>query len=77
MRNLRTALKTRPSTMADYDRQPPPLRAWLAGAVLPWSARSASRIWLRALRETGCPSAALSRLQAAEARSLQRDRFTG
>jgi hypothetical protein len=59
--------------MAAYDRLPPPLRLWLAGAALPWSAASVLRLWHRALRETGCPNLALGRLTAAEGRTLARE----
>lgn len=63
--------KTNP--MSVHDRLPPELRIWLAGAALPWSATSALRIWHRALRESGCPKAALDRLHRAEAKTLARD----
>lgn len=63
--------KTNP--MAAYDRLPPDLRSWLAGAALPWSAASVLRIWQRALQETGCPQAARTRLSHAEAKTLARD----
>ena len=59
--------------MAAYDRLPPDLRSWLAGAALPWSAASVLRVWRRALDETGCPKAALNRLQRAEAKTLARE----
>lgn len=59
--------------MAAFDRLPPPLRRWLANAALPWSARSALRLWQRALAETGCERRATARLDAAEARLLARD----
>jgi hypothetical protein len=75
MRNLRTTLKTRSATMADFDRLPPQLRAWLAGALLPWSTRAARKIWQRALTETRSEAAALARLHAAEARTLARERI--
>ena len=48
--------------MSAYDRLPPDLRTWLAGAALPWSAASVLRIWQRALKETGCTKAARDRL---------------
>ncbi|WP_294978179.1 DUF6525 family protein [Tabrizicola sp.] len=54
--------------MSVHDRLPPELRIWLAGAALPWSATSALRIWHRALRESGCPKAALDRLHRARQR---------
>ena len=59
--------------MAEHDRLPAPLRAWLAQAALPWSAQSAARLWQRALHETRCPDAALARLQSAEAKTLARE----
>lgn len=63
--------KTNP--MAAHDRLPPDLRAWAAAAALPWSATSLLHIWQRALRETGCPKAAITRLTSAEARTLAKD----
>ncbi|MFC2969079.1 DUF6525 family protein [Acidimangrovimonas pyrenivorans] len=61
--------------MAAYDRLPPPLRAWLAQAVLPWSARSASRAWASALRRAdGDPDRARVLLTEAETRQLARAR---
>lgn len=63
--------------MAAYDACPPPLRAWLAGAALPWSVRSARRIFARALSETGSEAAALARLAAVERGTLARARRDG
>lgn len=63
--------KTNPMTA--YDRLPPDLLSWLAGAALPWSAASVLRIWQQALRETGCPKTAQARLTRAEAKTLARD----
>ena len=60
--------------MAAHDRLPPELRAWLIHATLPWSAKSALRLWTRALRKTGCPVAAQATLTAAEAHSLALER---
>ncbi|MBK5928417.1 hypothetical protein CCR87_13925 [Rhodobaculum claviforme] len=59
--------------MRAFDRLPPDLRAWLHGAALPWSPRSALRLWRRALADTGDPAAARARMDAAEARTLARD----
>ncbi|MCU0899592.1 MAG: DUF6525 family protein [Cypionkella sp.] len=59
--------------MTEHDRLPAPLRIWAAQAALPWSARSLRRLWTRALRETGCPKAALSRLSRAERATLNRE----
>ncbi|MFD2175815.1 DUF6525 family protein [Rhodobacter lacus] len=63
--------------MAAHDRLPAPARAWVAQAVLPWSAASVARIWARAMAETGCERAALARLVAAEARTLARETRCG
>ncbi|MDF2141327.1 DUF6525 family protein [Paenirhodobacter sp. CAU 1674] len=75
-RNLATRLptRTRAAPMAAFDRLPAPARAWVAQAVLPWSAASVGRIWTRALRETGSEAAAVARLAAAEAATLARER---
>lgn len=59
--------------MRDHDSLPPELRRWASEAALPWSARSLRRLWARALRQTGCQSTALKRLDAAEARALERE----
>lgn len=59
--------------MDDHDRLPPALRLWVAHAALPWSASSVRRLWTRALAETGCPQAALARLDRAEAATLARE----
>ncbi len=63
----------RADPMAAYDRLPPDLRLWLAGAALPWSAASVLRLWDRALRDTGCAKAARDRLARAEAKTLARE----
>lgn len=39
--------------LAEFDRLPAPLRQWLAEAAMPWSPRSALRIWRRVLRRCG------------------------
>ena len=60
--------------MEEYDSLPAPLRGWLAQAALPWSARSARRLWRRAVTRSGGDIAqALARLDAAEARHLARE----
>ncbi|WP_267960358.1 DUF6525 family protein [Rhodovulum sulfidophilum] len=59
--------------MAAHDRLPAPARAWVARAVLPWSATSVARIWTRAMAETGSEAAALDRLAAAERATLARE----
>jgi hypothetical protein len=75
-RDVRTNLRRRRrevDPMAEYDRLPPPVRAWLAGARLPWSPRSAARAFATALRETRDPQAALAALDALESRRLAHD----
>ena len=75
MPNTVTRLKRRTTPMQDFDRLPADLRAWLHRAALPWSARSALRLWQDALaRSGGDRAAALARLERAEARSLGRER---
>ena len=78
-RNLATRLRCRSVSdpMARYDRLPPGLRRWLAGAALPWSPHSALKLWKRAERaHPGDPAAVLARLDQAEARLLARDPLT-
>jgi hypothetical protein len=75
-RNLATGLrcrKRRAAPMAAYDAAPPPLRRWLAQALLPWSVDSARRLWRDGLRATGDEAAALARLSAREAALVARD----
>jgi hypothetical protein len=61
------------NAMTAHDGLPEPLRQWAAQAALPWSAASLRKLWFRALRETGCPDAALARLTAAERAALRRE----
>lgn len=71
-----TSLRVKPRTrnpMLDYDRLPPELRAWLAGAALPWRPASAQKVFARAMARTGDPQRALAQLDAAEARLVARD----
>ena len=74
-KNLVTRLRRRGRSdpMGAHDRLPARARAWVAQAALPWSAASVSKIWARALRETGCEEAAIARLNMAEAKMLARD----
>jgi hypothetical protein len=59
--------------MRDHDALPAPLRQWATQAALPWSARSLRRAWVKSLAATGCPNAALARLQRAEVATLARE----
>lgn len=75
-RNLATSLRRRrcPHPMMYYDRLPAELRLWLAGAALPWSPRSALKLWQRFERECRGDAVAMRRrLDQAEARMLARD----
>lgn len=80
--NLASALsrrrKARPARdpMVEFDSLPADLRRWLAGAILPWSPRSAHRAYLRALSELRAPKAALARLDAIQTARLAQDRLT-
>lgn len=77
-RNLgATSLKRRRRSvdpMAAYDSLPPVLRQWLSEAALPWSPTSCRRIWQAARAKGEDEAAALARLEAAERRTLARDR---
>ncbi|MEO1154762.1 MAG: DUF6525 family protein [Pseudomonadota bacterium] len=57
--------------MREFDRLPPPLRAWLAHAVLPWRPRSALRAYYRALAQSGAPAEALAELDRLQAARLE------
>jgi len=57
--------------MAAHDALPAPLRLWLKGAVLPWSAPR--RVWEREVRRSGVEGA-LRRLEEVEAATLARER---
>jgi Family of unknown function (DUF6525) len=75
-RNLATSLRTRNRgcPMQSYDRLPELLRKWLSNAALPWSPPSVLALWKRAIKDAhGDREAALSRLNATEAKMLARD----
>lgn len=69
-----TGLKARGGgdAMRAYDALPLPLRRWMAGAALPWSAASCRRIWQRAIARGESVEAILSRLDRAERATLAR-----
>lgn len=75
--NLRSSLKRsgrRAEPMTAYDRLPEELRSWLAQAALPWSTRSALRLWHRALRScNGDAEAARQELSRIERANLRKD----
>lgn len=63
--------KRRPhDPMRSYDALPPPLRAWLAKAALPWSPASVRRLWKRAKAQGHVTHTALQILSRAEERTL-------
>ncbi|MGR3485055.1 MAG: DUF6525 family protein [Paracoccaceae bacterium] len=76
-RNLSTRLAARHRArdpMRAFDALPPELRAWMHEAALPWSPRSARRIWERAVGQGLDAQAAREVLARAEARTLARER---
>lgn len=75
-RNLNTSLRRRQQAdpMREFDALPSVLRRWLNEAQLPWSPRSARRVWVRALaRHGGDAAAAIASLDRAERKTLSRD----
>nr|WP_221385013.1 DUF6525 family protein [Sulfitobacter undariae] len=75
--NARTSLprsRRAVNPMAMYDRLPTDLRVWLRQAVLPWSPRSALRVWRSALEKHGNdPIAAQAYLGQLEQKMLKQD----
>lgn len=54
--NTRTSLRRKKRSghpMAAYDQLPTDLRLWLIYAALPWSPRSALRVWRNAVKQHG------------------------
>ena len=71
-----TSLKLKRRTedpMRDYDRLPPELRAWLAGAVLPWRPRSVRRAFEFAVARTRDRACALQELDRLQDRLVAKD----
>jgi hypothetical protein len=60
--------------MTAYDNLPTPLRLWLSEAALPWSPASVRRVWSKSRARGLTQEEALELLNAAEARTLARDR---
>lgn len=72
-----TSLKRRRrngDSMRAYDSLPPPLRNWLAEAILPWSPASCRRVWIKVRQEGHDMEEALQVLQDAEQRTLDREK---
>ncbi|MEP3785807.1 DUF6525 family protein [Ascidiaceihabitans sp.] len=74
MQNLgKTCLPVRrrnANPMRTYDALPVPLRRWLSQAVLPWSPKSAARLWAQARKKGLSVELTLQSLQNAERRTL-------
>ncbi|MEO0819169.1 MAG: DUF6525 family protein [Pseudomonadota bacterium] len=71
-----TSLKRRwrnEDPMQDYDRLPAVLRAWLAGAVLPWRPRSVRQAFARAYARTRDEARALQELDRLQDRLIAKD----
>lgn len=75
-RNLATSLRRRQrgDPMRAHDALPADLRQWMANAILPWSAASVQRAWLKALKAArGDRQAARAALSALERRRVEKD----
>ena len=59
--------------MDAYDRLPRDLRLWLSEAALPWSPKSALRIWSKSRAEGLSAEEILAELARLEMRMLARD----
>lgn len=71
-----TSLKSKGSSrnpMREFDRLPPPLRSWVAGATLPWRARSVQKAYDKALARTGDPARALRELDRLQMALVSKD----
>lgn len=79
-RNLgQTSLRRRRRSidpMAAFDNLPRPLRQWLHDAALPWSTKSAQRIWSKSLAKGLTQEEALALLSHSEAQTIARDRHS-
>lgn len=65
--------RVRRDPMRDYDRLPAELRAWLAGAILPWRPRSALIAFEKARARLGDANLALRELDRIEAAMVSKD----
>ena len=72
----KTSLKTRrrrQSPMREFDRLPAELRAWVAGAMLPWRPRTVQAAFDKAMARTGDPKLALSELNRIQRALVAKD----
>ena len=71
-----TTLKSRRrngSPMQEFDRLLKELRLWVAGAMLPWRARSVQRAYDKALARTGDAKLALQELDRIQMSMVSKD----
>ncbi|MEM1233798.1 MAG: DUF6525 family protein [Pseudomonadota bacterium] len=71
-----TSLKCRRTArnpMREFDRLPPELRRWVAGAMLPWRAATVRAAYEDALAKTGNPIQAIEALDALQQRLVAKD----
>ncbi|MEL6583541.1 MAG: DUF6525 family protein [Pseudomonadota bacterium] len=59
--------------MAEYDRLPRHLRAWLSEAILPWRARSVRVAYDKAFAKTGSAKGALRELDRLQSTLVSKD----
>lgn len=59
--------------MREYDRLPAALRAWLAGAILPWRPKSVQLAFSRAMERTQNETLAIAELDRLQDRLIARD----
>ncbi len=59
--------------MTEYDRLPRELRAWVAGAIMPWRAGSVEVAYRKALKRTGSPDAAIRELDRIQGSMVAKD----
>lgn len=62
--------------MSAYDGLPAPVRLWLSEAALPWSPASVRRLWSKSRAKGLTHEETLASLNAAEAKTLARDRHS-
>ena len=69
---LRGKRRIRPP-MQEFDLLPKELREWVAQAILPWSANSVRKAYVKALARTGDRSLAIQRLDRLQQTLVARD----
>lgn len=71
-----TTLKRRrrnENQMAEFDKLPKELREWVAGAVLPWRAKSVKSAFLKAKKQTGSAKQAMDELEKRQKTLVAKD----